>query len=108
MQVSQVLLSASGILDLAVGEVTAFLIDVAGARISTEDKPGVEPSGHILIECWGGAGGTIDATNATIKTGGAFQSGNISLLVHGEDGGPPPDAIAWSAFCTRLCRTCWI
>lgn len=67
-------------------------VDVSSAMITTSDQGGAgESSAAILIESFAGATGVIDAEGATIMSGDAENSGDISLLVHeGKIGNQPP------------------
>jgi len=61
--------------------------------VSTWDDDAVG-SGNITIESWAGASGLIDARNATIRSGyGDPQSGDVSLLIRSESGGPGPEPV---------------
>jgi filamentous hemagglutinin len=72
-------LTANGLLTV---QSTQGDVIVSGRTLLT--GPAGVKSGDVLIESYAGVTGTIDATNATIRSGDdAAVSGDVSLLVHG-------------------------
>jgi len=68
-------------------------VDTASARLTTLARIGA-PSGGITVETWGGAAGSIDATNSTIRSGTSDTvSGDVTLTVRSQPAGPGPDPV---------------